>query len=78
MQFREQIEKLIQCKVDDICARDALITRYLINRSDTSNGQFDSLLENQQMDNQFILELIRILDYKNAGAGRNAETYNRL
>ena len=58
MQFRDQVEQLIQCKVQGICHRDTLATKSLSEGLDNRDDMFRSML----YDNYFILALLEILN----------------
>lgn len=57
MQFREQVEQMLQCKVNGMCARDALVTQYLKERGDYDKD----LLEAKRMDDELVVMLVMLL-----------------
>jgi hypothetical protein len=58
MQFREQIEQLLNCKVSGICQRDKLVTEYLSDREQA----IGDLLESKVSDDNLLIKLMETLD----------------
>jgi hypothetical protein len=58
MQFREQIEQLLNCKVSGICQRDKLVTKYLSDREQA----IGDLLESKVSDDNLLIKLMETLD----------------
>lgn len=58
MQFREQVEAMLNCKVSGMCARDGLVTEALKNKG---NDNPDKLIDAKLADDHFILELVKSL-----------------
>ena len=57
MQFRDELESLIQCKVSGMCARDGLVTEYLKNRVD----HWDQVFQAKQSDDYLLVEMLKAL-----------------
>ena len=58
MRFKSQIEQILQCKVDGMCARDQLVTEYLKSRSES----FNELLNTKELDDKLIEALVKELN----------------
>ena len=58
MQFRDQVEQMIQCKVNGMCARDGLVTEYLKNRTD----HWDQIFQAKQSDDYLLVEILKALN----------------
>ena len=59
MQFRDQVEAMLNCKVSGMCARDGLVTEALKNKG---QDNLDKLLEAKQADDSLLIEMLKALN----------------
>ena len=57
MQFRDQVEAMLNCKVSGMCARDGLVTEELKKKSE----RFDQFFQAKVADDNLLVEILKAL-----------------
>ena len=55
MQFRDQVEQMIQCKVNGMCARDGLVTEAMKQKTQ----DLDGMLRVKDLDDRLLVQLLK-------------------